>query len=88
MYWGDGGVLGVPAKIAVIEMDGSNPRTLLSNGIRSPSYMALDYTSQSLYFTDTFNRRVMRFIFFITFYFILTKVKQIVTSYLYKDIFE
>ncbi|XP_035827354.1 low-density lipoprotein receptor-related protein 2 [Aplysia californica] len=61
LYWGDGGVLGVPAKIAVVEMDGSNPRVLLSAGIRSPSYMTLDSSSQSLYFTDTFHRKLQRF---------------------------
>ena len=49
---------GVPAKIAVVEMDGSNPRVLLSVGIRSPSYMTLDAVTQTLYFTDTFHRKV------------------------------
>ena len=58
IYWGDGGVLGIPAKIGVVEMDGSNPKVLLTNGIRSPSYMTIDTLTQSLYFTDTFNRRV------------------------------
>ncbi|GFN87816.1 low-density lipoprotein receptor-related protein [Plakobranchus ocellatus] len=61
LYWGDGGVPGVPAKIAVVEMDGSNPRVLLSMGIRSPSYMTLDAETQNLYFTDTFHRKLQRY---------------------------
>uniref|UniRef100_A0A2C9KAN0 EGF-like domain-containing protein n=1 Tax=Biomphalaria glabrata TaxID=6526 RepID=A0A2C9KAN0_BIOGL len=62
LYWGDGGVPGVPAKIAVVEMDGSNPRVLLSAGIRTPMYMTLDTQSQSLYFTDTFNNKLQRYL--------------------------
>ena len=58
LYWGDGGVPGVPAKIAAVGMDGSNPRVLFSIGIRSPSYMTIDTDSQSLFFTDTFHRKV------------------------------
>ncbi|CAG5126006.1 unnamed protein product, partial [Candidula unifasciata] len=57
LYWGDGGVPGVPAKIGVMDMDGSNPRVLLSVGIRNPAYLTLDTQSQSLYFTDTFHRK-------------------------------
>lgn len=48
----------MPAKLAVMDMDGSNPRMLLSVGIRTPAYLTLDTQSQSLYFTDTFHRKV------------------------------
>ncbi|XP_059178824.1 low-density lipoprotein receptor-related protein 2-like isoform X2 [Physella acuta] len=61
LYWGDGGVPGVPAKIAVVEMDGSNPRVLLLGGIRTPMYMTLDTQTQSLYFTDTFHNKLQRY---------------------------
>ncbi|RUS81822.1 hypothetical protein EGW08_010414, partial [Elysia chlorotica] len=42
-------------------MDGSNPRVLSSVGIRSPSYLTIDSESQSLFFTDTFYRKLNRY---------------------------
>ena len=60
LYWGDEGVPGVPPKVSVANMDGSNAHPLMMTGIslRQPSHLALDTNSQILYVSDTYYYKV------------------------------
>ena len=60
LYWGDEGVPGVPPKVSVANMDGSNAHPLMMTGIslRQPSHLALDTNSQILYVSDTYYFKV------------------------------
>lgn len=60
LYWGDEGVPGVPPKVSVANMDGSNahPLMMTSISLRQPSHLALDTNSQILYVSDTYYYKV------------------------------
>lgn len=58
LYWSDQGTDGIQMKIAVMNMDGSNPTILVNSGLRKPEYIALDTKNDMLYWSDPFYQRV------------------------------
>lgn len=63
MYWGDEGAPGIEPKVSAVNMDGSNAHPLMMTGIslRQPAHMALDYDTQTLYISDTYYFRIVRY---------------------------
>ncbi|XP_071103874.1 low-density lipoprotein receptor-related protein 2-like [Haliotis cracherodii] len=60
LYWSDQGTDGIQMKIAVMNMDGSNPTILVNSGLRKPEYIALDTKNDMLYWSDPFYQRISR----------------------------
>jgi len=54
LYWADQGGFGVPAKIAVVDMDGSNPMILVDKDIDRPEAITVDVENKKLYFSNQF----------------------------------
>lgn len=50
MYWSD---LGRKPHIEMCSMDGSNRRTFVSDSVRSPAGITIDYAARRLYWSDT-----------------------------------
>ncbi|ESO82185.1 hypothetical protein LOTGIDRAFT_170222, partial [Lottia gigantea] len=56
LYWSDKGGNGVPAKIGVMNMDGTKSKVLVSTDIRVPQYLTIDINNQALYWSDSFHQ--------------------------------
>lgn len=50
MYWSD---LGHKPHIETCSMDGSNRRIFISDSVRSPAGLTIDYAARRLYWSDT-----------------------------------
>jgi len=50
MYWTD---LGRKPRIETCSMDGYNRRTFISESVRSPAGITIDYAARHLYWSDT-----------------------------------
>ena len=61
LYWLDEGGLGVPRKVASMNLDGSEPTVLLSDGLGHVDKITCDNTNQALYWTEGYSQKVERF---------------------------
>ena len=58
LYWLDQGGAGVPAKIGMANMDGSNPEVLVRDNMTNPEALTLDPETEMLYFSSSFKPKV------------------------------
>ncbi|ESO92116.1 hypothetical protein LOTGIDRAFT_175728 [Lottia gigantea] len=61
LYWSDKGGNGVPAKIGVMNMDGTKSKVLVSTDIRVPQYLTIDINNQALYWSDSFHQDISKY---------------------------
>ena len=54
LYWLDQGGAGVPAKIGVANMDGTQSKILLKDNLTQPEFLTLDPDTEMLYFSSSF----------------------------------
>jgi sugar lactone lactonase YvrE len=53
LYWADKGGNSIQAKIAVMNMDGSQPRTINKRRVEVPEGLAIDRSNNDLYWSDS-----------------------------------
>ena len=53
LYWLDQGGAGVPAKIGKANMDGTNPKVLVSDRLTNPEFLTIDPDTDMLYFSSS-----------------------------------
>ena len=64
LYWLDAGGAGVPAKVGVANMDGTDPKILVSENITKPEAIFVDPDTDRIYFSSSFDPKVIIFIVF------------------------
>lgn len=58
LYWLDDGGVGVPVKIAAVNMDGNNSHILLKDGLNNLEALTLDLFHKRLYWSQRFDGAV------------------------------
>ena len=58
LYWLDGGGKQVPRKVAVMNLDGSDPRIIAQDSLNQLNFLHLDITRQMLYWSEGFAQMV------------------------------
>lgn len=55
LYWLDDGGVGVPIKIAAVNMDGNNSHIILKEGLNNLEALTLDLFNKRLYWSQRFD---------------------------------
>ena len=58
LFWLDRGGAGVPAKIGAANMDGSEPKVLVSKNMERPEFLTIDLQKEVLFFSTSFKPKV------------------------------
>ncbi len=58
LFWLDRGGRGVPTKIGRVNMDGTNPKVIISDDLDMPEFLTVDIQKQVLYFSSSHNPRI------------------------------
>ena len=61
LYWLDGGGSRVPRKVAVMNLDGSEPGIIAQTNLNQLNFLNLDVTQQTLYWSESFAQTVACF---------------------------